>query len=64
MGRFGLIRLQSVMWCKMEERGLATKGRQLLSTEENRFIGSEILKGYPAQDMIRVNIISASLEYQ
>lgn len=64
MQRFGLIRLQSVMWCKVEESGLAAKDRQLPGTEENRFIGSETLKGDPAQHMIRVNIISASLEYQ
>lgn len=52
------------MWCKMEGRGQTAKGRQLLSAEESRFIGPEILKGYPAQDMIRVNIVSAYLEYQ
>jgi len=52
------------MWCKMEERGLAAKIRQLLSTETYRFIQSEILKSYPAQHTIRVNIFSASLEYQ
>lgn len=47
----------------MEGRELEAEGRQLLNTEENRFIVSEMLGGFPAQDTVRINTIFVSLEH-